>query len=716
MTNWDPNTIDEQLRRVPVPPEALARLREIAAYSDRELDHSLGDVPAPAGVMNRLRKIGTLLDTDLDGEMRHVGVPAGVLLRLRRTVRRQILRPRLVQLAVAASLVFVVVGVYWINAEPQHGANPGNGALAGKPADHHNGQRPKNDITPPIGPDKHVPINRIVDIKNNNLPDKTPTDEHLSNKPDPTIAVNPPPKHPTPVPSALMGEGVLTALPAQEAEFFVALGLTPRGIAPPRVKGFDWPLLLNKGVLPFVEPSRSPALRESRVPIWTDTASFDLADRMLQGRHAPPASDLTKIHVEDFLAAMDYGFPAPAGELGVRTAAGQDPWGQGNIGLMQVGVQAGAFHRGLDFGTHLTLCIDASSAMGAAGRWEAVRAALVELAAQLDPLDRVSVVLFNDQATEKARQADRKALAEIAGNLDSVEPHGLGNLDAALAAAVKLARQDSIVAADGFSIPPDAIGKKRGARLLLITSGSLHLDDAAAGRVKVLLTNAVGARIGFQTLCVRSGGVADTQLESFAAIGGRSIGHVATLHDLTWQLRDAAVGRLEVVASRVSMKVTFTDAVASYRLIGHEPTVGGLSSGPLEAELRTGEAATALYQVELKPDGGDMVATVDVQWSEPGASTEVHHLRQAVSRQQFAPSWSETPLSLQMATIAAETAEVLRGSFFAAQGPHALDGVAELAQRANPALQTRPSFVQLKSLVDRARALHITSASSHTSG
>ena len=711
--NWDPNTIDEQLRRVPVPPETLARLREIAAYSDRELDHSLGEVSAPAGVMSRLRKIGTLLDSDLDGEMRHVGVPAGVIVRLRRSVRRQILPPRLVQLAVAAALVFVVVGVYWINTEPQHVAIPGDGGLATNPSDNHNGQRPNNAVLPAVDPNKRPPENRVVDHKNNNSLGKTPDNEQPPIKPDQNLVVVPEKrKIPPSVPPAFKANEVLGNLPAQPAEFRVAAGLAQRGIAPPRVKGFDWPLLLSKGVLPFVDPSRAPALRESRVPIWTDTASFDMADRMLQARHAPPAS---QIHAEDFLAAMDYGFPAPARELGVRTAAGQDPWGQGNIGLMQVGVQAGAFQRGLDFGTHLTLCIDASSAMGAAGRWEAVRAALAELAAQLDPRDRVSVVLFNDQAVELVRQADRKTLQEVVAKLDEVEPHGLGSLEPALAAAVKLAQQESIVAADGFSVPPDTIGKKRVARLLLVTSGSLHLDDVAVGHVKELLTSAVNGNSGFRTLCVRSGGVADAQLESFAAIGGKPIQHVATLHDLTWQLRDVAVGRSEVVAQRVSMRVTFTDAVASYRLIGHEPTVGGLSSGPLEGELRTGEAAAALYQVELKPDGGDVVATVDVQWSEPAASTEVHLVHQAISRQQFAPSWSETPLSLQMATIAAETAEILRGSFFAAPGPHALDAVADLAQRANPALQTRPSFMQLKSLVDRARALHITSASARNS-
>jgi len=51
--------------------------------------------------------------------------------------------------------------------------------------------------------------------------------------------------------------------------------------------------------------------------------------------------------------------------------------------------------------------------------------------------------------------------------------------------------------------------------------------------------------------------------------------------------------------------VTFNPAAVSrYRLIGHElNTDGGLSGASLQEDLRSGQAATALYEVELKPDG-----------------------------------------------------------------------------------------------------------------
>ncbi len=658
------------------------------------MDRTLSDVTAPAGVIGRLRKIGTLIDSDLDGEMRHIGVPGGLLVRLRQTVRRQVLRPHLVQMAVAASLAFILAGVYWINSQSQpepgnpnvvvnggkgprdgggaNGASGGNGIVA------HNGNKSEGGRKVGLGNrlvDNHPIDDHHVD-NGGGASDRVPAAQRdpssvdqPANSDNPNSIANTPvaqhglPTDKLPHDAPLTPDDVLGGLVAPAAELSVAMGVSPRGVAPPVVKGYDWSLLLKHGVHPFVQPSRSPALRESRVPLWTDTSSYELAQRSLEARQFPPAN---LIHTEDFLAAMEYGFPPPAmGDLALRTAAGQDPWGQGNIGLMQIGAQAGSFHRGLDFGTHLTICVDASAAMGAAGRWELIRSALGELAGQLDPRDRVSLVLFSYRPTQIVVQADRDSLLRALGRLEGLEPRGQADLETALRMAIGDARQDSIIAANVEGVPPDAVGKKRASRLLLVTNGALHVEAAASGRLRRLLGDAIAAGVAWQVVNVRSDGVSDPELDALAAVGGRAIRHVGTLRDLSWQLRDAAVGRSQVVAARVSWKVTFSpDAVESYRLIGHEPSLaGGLASGPLEGELRSGEAATALYAVELKGDGGETVATVDISWFEPGSSKEEHHLRQVIGRQQFAPSWAETPLSLQMAAVAAETAEILRGSY-----------------------------------------------------
>jgi hypothetical protein len=60
-----------------------------------------------------------------------------------------------------------------------------------------------------------------------------------------------------------------------------------------------------------------------------------------------------------------------------------------------------------------------------------------------------------------------------------------------------------------------------------------------------------------------------------------------------------------------------------------------------------------------------------------------------------------------MAALAAETAEILRGSPFAPPNTHSLGNVGELAGQLNPRLRNRPSFARLMTLVDQAQRSHV---------
>ena len=488
---------------------------------------------------------------------------------------------------------------------------------------------------------------------------------------------------------------------ATQPDLRVAHGELRRGIAGPRIKGYDLLFELRYGEHPVVRPGKIAALLESQVPVWTRTSSYELARRAIESRQLPPPG---QVRAEDFLAAMDYGFPAPSGAgLGIRTACGPSPLGLPGTSLMQIGVQAGRFDRsrflgGRDAAVDLTLLVDVSSSGAIADRWQAVRGAIADLVERLGPRDRLSIVLFNQHPQVLVEHADRAKMRSILPVLEGITPRGLANLGAALETAAAVARRETA----GAGANPSATGSGRAAsRLVLLTDGMGWIDPSAAAHVKDLLKQTVAAGLSWTVVDVRPDEIPDPRLEEIALIGGRAVRHAQTGHAIDRELREALAGRPDVVASGVSIKVKFNpDAIESYRLIGHDPTlVGGMVSGPLAADLRSDEAATALYEVELKPDGADLVATVEVSWHEPGTEA-VHHLVQPVGRLQFAPSWMETPLSLQLATLAAETAEVLRGSYFAPPGAHAIDQVAELANRSNSALQARPCFRQLKTLID----------------
>jgi hypothetical protein len=76
---------------------------------------------------------------------------------------------------------------------------------------------------------------------------------------------------------------------------------------------------------------------------------------------------------------------------------------------------------------------------------------------------------------------------------------------------------------------------------------------------------------------------------------------------------------------------------------------------------------------------------------------------QRISRLQFATSFLDSAISLQAAAVAAETAEILRGSPFAPRGVHTLDRVVALAAGANPQLREQREFARLVRLAEMAR-------------
>jgi hypothetical protein len=172
-------------------------------------------------------------------------------------------------------------------------------------------------------------------------------------------------------------------------------------------------------------------------------------------------------------------------------------------------------------------------------------------------------------------------------------------------------------------------------------------------------------------------------------------------------LLELAAGRSQLVATKATMKVKFKpDAVALYRLIGHEATsmatsVAGMNA-TIETDLRSGEAATGLFEVFLKPDGGESIATVELTWKDPKTG-EDQKTEQNVTRLQLAPSFHQAPLSLQMAALAAETGEILRHSFFTPPNSHSLSQVAELGGLLNSRLRNRPSFARLMTLIEQAQ-------------
>ncbi len=467
------------------------------------------------------------------------------------------------------------------------------------------------------------------------------------------------------------------------------------GIEPP-LRGVGRAFFLRHRTHPPVEPSAGEELALAAIPLSTRVQSY-LEVQKLAGQNRRP--DPRQIRVEDFLASVNYRFPLPEpGTLGIRTAAGPSVFGPEGTALLQVGVQAGALQRESSDGTHLVLSIDLSSSMSRGSRLNEVREGVSRLFDQLEPGDYLSLVLFQEEVierVEKASAGDKEGLKRL---LLSVEPHGGTDLAAGLQAAMTLLLSDSLPQAK---------------RLVLITDSRVMMPQATEAQVRLLLAEgeAVGAKM--QILDVSDRSEIDPALAEWAKVLSGDARRTPDAGRIYWHLLEMLSGRSPVVASEAKLSVRFNpECVAAWRLIGHDAnSFAAINPPSLDAELKAGEAASGLFEIWFIPGESDEVGQAELTWKDP-ANGSARRVLQRISRLQFAPTAAEMPLSLQQAALAAETAEVLKGSRDALRelglipaNSRGLEGVLAAGRTVHPRLAQRPDFQAFLEFVARLEKL-----------
>lgn len=482
------------------------------------------------------------------------------------------------------------------------------------------------------------------------------------------------------------------ALPELETPWIAA----PRGIEPPLVRGYDRIFFLKNRLFPAISPGANPELQTLRAPISVDTRSYRRARQLLARQRLPGAGE---VRVEDFLAALDYRWPAAApGQLALRTASGPSPFGPSGAGLLQVGVQAGPIARKASRTSHLVLAIDASKSMGRAGRWTEVRYAVQRTLSQLTEKDHLSIVVVHDDSVHRWEDIGRDEAAAIARQLEQIEPSGGSNLSLGLQQAVSVAMSQELAQTEAR-------------RVVLISDDPSALPVDQRAPIRALFDEAAEAGVALDVIDL---GEAERPLPLLGHLASEHDGDYRRLSDgraMYWMLVERLSGQSSVVASEARLSIKFNpQAVAAYRLIGHEANaLAGLSPPSLAVDMHATDAATTLVELWLQPGDVDDVGEATVTWLDPETGEE-RRRTQRISRLQFAPTFSEAAPSLQAAAIAAETAELLRGSRETLRQANpslprpSWEAVASAVEQANPVLNQWPDFRELRQLIEQAAA------------
>lgn len=391
----------------------------------------------------------------------------------------------------------------------------------------------------------------------------------------------------------------------------------------------------------------------STFSISVDSASFTLARRYLNGGQRPPPES---VRTEEFVNFFEYAYAPPGRDLfSVHAQAARTPFCPPGVQLLKLGIKGRQMGRE-NRGANLTFLLDTSGSMNAPDRLDLARAALKLLVAKLGSADRVALVTFSSRARLVLDFTPATDRQRILAALDGIQAAGFTHLEAGLKLAYETAARGFVSGASN--------------RIILMSDGVANVGADATAELLAQVEQYRKQGIFCSVFGLGTGTYDDTMLQALASKGNGTYLFMDSLEEARRVFVDELAATLNKIAADVKIQVEFNPRrVKQYRQLGYEQrqlkTEDFRNDAVAAGEVGSGQSVTALYQVELQGDANEPIGTVRVR----GRNLEtgrVEELERAITAADFAPSFEQADARFRLAAAAAEFAEILRGSPYAA--------------------------------------------------
>lgn len=431
-------------------------------------------------------------------------------------------------------------------------------------------------------------------------------------------------------------------------------GGTTGGNAEPNDEPYGDNFFKSAGVNPFIDTEDD---RFSTFGLDVDTGSFTVARRYLNDGRLPPGE---AIRVEEFLNYFQYGDRPPVrGDFALRVEGAPSPFAQGDrYHLVRFGIRGREVEVRNRKPAVLTFVVDVSGSMNQENRLGLVKRSLGLLLDELRPSDKVGLVVYGDHARLLLEPTSDKGAVRRA--IEELRPEGSTNAAAGLALGYDVASRH---------FRPGLVN-----RILLCSDGVANVGLTGADSILERIGREARRGIELTTLGFGMGNFNDVLMEQLANKGDGRYAYVDEIDEAERVLVEELTGTLQTIAKDAKAQVEFNPGVvARYRLLGYENrdiADERFRDDSVDAgEIGAGHTVTALYEIKLQPDAHPRaeLATLRLRYLDPetGKATEVE---QAVRLADFATRWERSPASLRLATLVAEFAEILKGSYWAKDG------------------------------------------------
>jgi len=406
------------------------------------------------------------------------------------------------------------------------------------------------------------------------------------------------------------------------------------------------------GLREFIEVADDPF---STFALDVDTGSYTVGRRWLDEGVLPPPDS---VRPEEYINAFDYDYDEPRSGLEITVDGAPSPFDEDNH-LVRIGVQGEIVDDDDRQDAALTFIVDTSGSMDRDDRLGLVKESLEILVNRLEDDDTVAIVIYNDGSGVVLPPTPISEADTILDAIDDLRPGGSTNLEAGLREGYALAREAFregginrvIIASDGVA-----------------NAGVTDPDDLAR-----MIREDADAGIELVTIGFGMGNFNDVIMEQLADQGDGFYAYVDTDDEAERLFEDELTSTLVTIAKDAKIQVEFEeDLVREYRLIGFE------NRGVLDSEFRnddvdageigSGHQVTAIYEVELErgvdiDDRGEL-GVVMLRWEDPSGGNVIE-IDEDIDLRDIEPDWADTDTSLQLATVVAAYAEILRNSPYA---------------------------------------------------
>ena len=345
----------------------------------------------------------------------------------------------------------------------------------------------------------------------------------------------------------------------------------------------------------------------STFSIDVDTASYTQARRQLQGQVLPPPSS---VRTEEFVNYLRYDYPEPDRDqpFSITMDGAEHPWLPGHH-IVRVGIKGAEDQDRSRQPVHLTFLVDVSGSMRSADKLPLAKRALVHLVDNLEEGDTVAIATYAGGSRVVLSPTDAAHKGTIEAAIRGLQNGGGTAMHSGMQLAYDMALKTAVPGEEN--------------RVIVLSDGDANIGATSHEQILGTIEGYAKKGITLSTVGFGTGNYRDTLMEQLADKGDGNYSYVDDFDEAKRIFGEDMGATLRTIARDVKIQVEFDSrSVMAYKLIGYENRAiadKDFRNDAVDAgEVGAGHRVTALYDLVLRDQPSDRLATVRVRHKDPG--------------------------------------------------------------------------------------------------